>query len=142
MEKSSITSIKNKYKCLLGMFLNQFKTFYVFFHSFAYIFSDKIVFIICNMCLFILLISFFARLRNLVGGFKKFSLWSFDVMKLLPVPTILILLMMFASLACLVSSLFIFIAVCWTVLLYSDLIAFCKRYEYWCFQRLSKILNS
>ena len=81
--------------------------------------------------LLILPISFFAGFSNLVvGRFKKFSLWSFNVMKLLPVPLILILSMMFVSLACLTLSLFIFVAVCLSVFLYFDVIAFCKRFEY------------
>ena len=41
-----------------------------------------------------------------------------------------ILSMMFASLACLISSLFIFVAVCLSVFLYFDVIAFCKKIEY------------
>ena len=45
------------------------------------------------MWLLILPISFFVRFSDLVvGRFKKFSLWSFNVMKLLLVPLILILL--------------------------------------------------
>ena len=49
-------------------------------------------------------------------------------MKLLPVPLISSLSMMFASLACLTPSLFIFVAVCLSVFLYFDVIAFCKRF--------------
>ena len=54
------------------------------FHSFTFISSDNILFIFCNMCLLVLPISFFAGFNNLaVGRFKTFSLWSFNVMKLL-----------------------------------------------------------
>ena len=51
-------------------------------------------------------------------------------MKLLPVPLISILSMMLASFACLIPSLFIFIAVFLSVFLYFDVIEFCKRFEY------------
>ena len=69
------------------------------------------------MRLLILLISFFAGLSNLVvGQFKKLSLRSFNEMKLLLVPLISILPMMLASFACLIPSLFIFVAVCLSVL--------------------------
>ena len=72
------------------------------------------------MCLLILPISFFAGFSNLVDRrFKK-----------LPVPLILILSMMFPSLACLTPSLFILIAVCLSVFLYFDVTAFRKRSEY------------
>ena len=92
------------------MFLNQFITLSVFFYSTTFIFSDKVVLIFCDMCLLILPISFFTGISNLVvGQFKKFSLWSFNVMKLLPVPLISILLMMLASFACLTLSFFIFV---------------------------------
>ena len=81
------------------------------------------------ICLVILPISFFTRFNNLVlGRFKKFSLWSFNMLKLLPVPLIQILT--FASLACLTTSLFTFVAVRLSVFLYFDVIAFCKRFEY------------
>ena len=50
-------------------------------------------------------------------------------MKLLPVPLISILSMMFSSLVCL-TPLFIFVAVCLSASLYFDVIAFCKRFEY------------
>ena len=83
-QKSLISNIRNVYKCLLGMLLNQFITLSVFFHSFTFVSSDKVLFIFCNMCLLILPISFFAGFNNLaVGQFKTFSLWSFNVMKLL-----------------------------------------------------------
>ena len=83
------------------------------------------------MCLLILPISFFAGFSNLVVyRFKKFSLRSFNVVKLLPVLLILILLMTFTSLVCLIPSLFIFVAVRLSVFLYSDAIAFCKSLEY------------
>ena len=59
-----------------------------------------------------------------------FSLWSFNVVKLLDVPLISIMSMMFASLACLISSLFIFSAVCLSVFLYFDVIAFCNCFKY------------
>ena len=112
------------------MFLNQFITLSVFFHSFTFSFLYKVVLTFSNMCLLILPISFFARFSNLlVGRFKKFSLWSFNVMKLLPVPLISILLM-FASLASLSLSLFIFVAVCLSVFFYFDMKAFCKTFEY------------
>ena len=52
------------------------------------------------------------------------------VMKLLPVPLISILSMTFGSLACLIPSSFIFVAVRLSVFLYFDLIVFCKRFEY------------
>ena len=48
-------------------------------------------------------------------------------MKLLPVLLISIQLVMFASLASLTPSLFIFVAVCLSICLYFDVIAFCKR---------------
>ena len=64
------------------------------------------------MWLLILPISFFVRFSNLVvGRIKKFSLWSFNVIKLLPVPLILILLMTFVSLACLVPCLYLLLCV-------------------------------
>ena len=85
---------------------------FVFFYPFTFISSDKFLFMFCNICLLILSISFFAGFSNLVvGRFKKISLWSLNVMKLLPVPLILILPMTFASLACLIPSLFMFVAV-------------------------------
>ena len=37
---------------------------------------------------------------------------------------------MFASLVCLMPSLFIFVAVCLSVFLYFDMMVFCKRFEY------------
>ena len=52
------------------------------------------------------------------------------VMKLLPVPLISILSMTFGSLACLIPSSFIFVAVRLSVFLYFDLIANCKNLEY------------
>ena len=105
-------------------FLNQFTMISVFFHLFTFISSDKILFTFCNMCLLILPISFFTGFSNLVvGRFKKFSLWSFNMMKLLPVSLISILSMMFAPLACLIPSLFIFVAVHLSVFLYFDVIA-------------------
>ena len=83
------------------------------------------------MCLLILPISFFVGFSNLVVcRFKKFSLWSFNVIKLLPVLLISILLMTFTSLACWFPSLFVFVAVHLSVFLYSDVVAFCKRFEY------------
>ena len=113
------------------MLLNQFITLSVFFHSFTFVSSDKVLFIFCNMCLLILPISFFAGFSNLVVyRFKKFSLRSFNVVKLLPVLLILILLMTFTSLVCLIPSLFIFVAVHLSVFLYFHVIAFCKRFEY------------
>ena len=103
----------------------------VFFHSFTFVSSYKVLFIFCNMGLLILLISDIVRFSILVvGRIKKFSLWSFNVMKLLPVPLISILSMTFASLACLIPSLFIFVAVRLSVFLYFDVIAFWKRFEY------------
>ena len=51
-------------------------------------------------------------------------------MKLLPVPLISILLMTFVSLACLIPSSFIFVAVRLFVFLYFDVMAFRKRFEY------------
>ena len=51
-------------------------------------------------------------------------------MKLLPALLISILLMNFASLASLFPSLFIFAAVCLTVFLYFDVMAFYKRFQY------------
>ena len=109
-------------------FLNQFIMLSVFFHSFSFISSGKVLFTFCNMCLLILPISFFTGFSNLVvGQFKKFSLWSFNMMKLLPVSLISILSMMFAPLVCLIPSLFIFVAVHLSVFLYFDVIAFCKR---------------
>ena len=66
----------------------------------------------------------FAEFSNLVvGRLKKFSLWSFNVMKLLPVLLISILSMTLVSLACLIPSLFIFAAVRLSVFLYFDVIA-------------------
>ena len=124
--ESLISNIRNFYKCLLRIFLNQFITFSVFFHWFTFISSYNFFFIFCNMCLFVLPISFFAGFSNL-GRFKKFSLWSFKVMKLLPVPVISILSIMFASLACSIHSSFIFVAVCLSVLFF-DVTAFCKRF--------------
>ena len=113
------------------MLLNQFITLSVIFHSFTFVSSDKVLFLFCNMCLLILPISFFAGFSNLVvGRFKKFSLWSFNVIKLLPVPLISILLMTLTSLSCLIPSLFIFVAVRLCVCLYFDAIAFYKRFEY------------
>ena len=83
------------------------------------------------MCLLILPISSFAEFSDLaVGQFKKFSLWSFNVMKLLLVPLILILPMIFASLVCLIHSLFIFLAACLSAFLYFYVISFCKRFGY------------
>ena len=52
------------------------------------------------------------------------------VMKLLPVPLISILSMTFGSLARLIPSSFIFVAVRLSVFLHFDLIVFCKRFEY------------
>ena len=113
------------------MLLDQFITLSGFFHSFTFISSDKVLFIFCNMCLLILPISFFAEFSNLlIGRFKKYFLWSFKVMKLLPLPLISILSMMFASLVCLITSLFIFVAAHLSVFLYFDVTAFCKRFEY------------
>ena len=61
------------------------------------------------MCSLMLPISFFAGLINLVvGRFKKLTLRSLNAVKLLPIPLILILSMMFASLASL--NLFLFTA--------------------------------
>ena len=101
------------------------------FYSFTFIFSDKVVFTFCNMCLLILQISFFAGFSNFVAGrFKKFSLWFFNVVKLLLVPLISILSMMLASLACLIPFLLIFVAVCLSAFLYFDVIAFWKDFEY------------
>ena len=83
------------------------------------------------MCLLILPISPIAEFSNLVIGlFKKYILWSFKVMKLLPLPLISILSMMFASLVCLITSLFIFVAAHVSVFLYFDVTAFCKSFEY------------
>ena len=83
------------------------------------------------MRLLILPISSFAEFSDLaVGRFKKFPLWSFNVMKLLLVPLILILPMIFASLVCLIHSLFIFLAACLSVFLYFYVISFCKRFGY------------
>ena len=113
------------------MFLNQFIMLSVFFHSFTCIFLYKVVFIFCNMHLRILPISFFAGFSNVVAGrFKKFSLWSFNMMKLLPVLLNPILSMMLASFACLIPSLFICIAVFLSVFLYLDVIEFYKRFKY------------
>ena len=110
-QKSLISNVKIVYKCLLRMLFNQFITLSVFFHSFTFVSSDKDVFIFCNMCLLILPISFFAGFSNLVvGPFKKFSLWSFNMIKL-PVLLISILSMTFISL-------FIFVAVSLSVFLY------------------------
>ena len=133
---NALVSYRNEYfdvkhqklVCLLGMFFNQFITLSVFFHALTFISSEKVLFIFCNMCLLILPISFFTGFSNLVvGRFKKFSLWSFNMMKLLPVSLISILSMMFAPLVCLIPSLFIFVAVHLSVFLYFDVIAFCKR---------------
>ena len=85
------------------------------FDLFRFIFSDKVLFIFCNMCLLILLVSFFAGFSNLaVNRFKKFSWSLFNMMKLLPAPLISILLMNFAS----------------PVFLYFDVMAFYKRFQY------------
>ena len=101
------------------------------FHLFRFIFSDKVLFIFCNMCLLILLVSFFAGFSNLaVNRFKKFSWSLFNMMKLLPAPLISILLMNFASLACLFPPLFLFVPVRLTVFLYFDVMAFYKRFQY------------
>ena len=103
---------------------------FAFFHSYTFISSDQVVCILCNMCLLILPISFFSRFSNLaVGKFKKFFLWSFNVMKLLPVTLIPILPMMFASLACLIPCFYLFLCVylfCYILMS----IAFCKRFAY------------
>ena len=113
-----------------NVLLNQFITPSVFFHSSIFIFLDKVLFIFYNMCLLILPISFFAGFSNLVvGRFIKFSLCSFDVMKLLRVPLISILSMMLAPFACLIPSLFIFVAMFISVFLYVDVTEFCKRFE-------------
>ena len=114
-QKSLTSNIKNKYRYLLEMLLSQFITLSLFSHSFTFISSDKVLFMFCNMCLLALPIWFFAGFSNVVAGrLKKFSLWSFNVMKLLLVLLISILSMKFASLACLIPSLFIFVAV-WRV---------------------------
>ena len=74
---------------------------------------------------------FFAVFSNLVvNRFKKFLLWSFNVMKLLPLPLISILLMILASFACLIPSLFICIELFLSIFLYFHVIEFCKRFEY------------
>ena len=109
---------------------NLFETVYNTFCIFPLIyfpFSDKVVFVFCNMCMLIVSISFFAGLGNLVVGFfKKLSLWSFNVMKLFPFQLISILSMIFASVASLTPSLFIFVAMRLPVFLCFDVIAFCK----------------
>ena len=111
------------------MLLDQFITLSGFFHSFTFISSDKVLFIFCNMYLLILPISLFVEFSNLViGRFKKYFLWFFKLMKLLSLPLISILPMMFASLVCLITSLFIFIAAHLSVFLYFDVTVFCKRF--------------
>ena len=73
-QKSLIPNIKILYKCLLRMFLNRFITLSVFFHSFTFIFSDKVVFIFCNMYLLILRVSFFAGFIAFVFNSKNFAI--------------------------------------------------------------------
>ena len=71
--------------------------------------------------------SFLGGFSNLaVGRFKKFPLWSFNMIKLL----ISILWKAFVSLAYLIPSLFIFVAVRLSDFLYFDVLTFCKRFEY------------
>ena len=99
------------------MFLNQLITLSVFFHSLTFSFSDKAVFIFCNICLLILSILFFEGFSNvLVGRFKKLTLCDETVTYCY-----------FASLACITPSLFVFFAVFLFVFLHFDVIAFCKK---------------
>ena len=113
------------------MLLNQFITLSVFLHSFTFVSSDKLLFIFFCMCLLTLPISFFAGFSNLVvGRFKKFSLWHFNMMKLLPAPLLSILSKMFVSLPCLIPPLVIFVVMRLSVFLYVDVIAFCKKFQY------------
>ena len=116
--------------------MNQFLTLSVFFHSFTFSFSEKVVFIFCNICLLILPITFFAGVSNFVDGrFENLSLQSFNVTTLLPVPLISILSMMLAYLACLNPFFLIFVVMCLSVFLYLDVITFCRRFEYSSLQR-------
>ena len=113
------------------MVLNQFITLSVFSTHLLLFFQIKLFlyFVIC-VCLFCRF-HFFAGFSNFVAGrFKKFSLWFFNVVKLLLVPLIFILSMMLASIACLIPFLLIFVAACLSAFLYFDVIAFWKDFEY------------
>ena len=65
-----------------------------------------------------------------VGWFKKFSLWSFKVIKQLAVPFTSTLSSIFASLAYLIPSQFIVLSVSLLDFLYVLLTAFCNRCQY------------
>ena len=80
-QKSLISNIKNVYKCLLGMLLNQFITLSVFLHSFTFISSDKVLFIFCNMCLLILPISFLGETISQCRHQKNFKLVNLTLRK-------------------------------------------------------------
>ena len=106
--QTSRTCINIYWKC----FWTQVIILSVFFHLFAFSFSDKVVLIFCIIGFLFLSISYFPGFINFVVGlFKEFSLWSFNVVKSLLVLLISILLKMFGSPASLTPCLFIFVNV-------------------------------
>ena len=78
--------------CLFLMLLNQLMTSLVFFHWLSLVAFRRFIFILSSIVLLILPSSFFDGFsRRIFGLFKKFSLWSFSVMKQLLLPLINIL---------------------------------------------------
>ena len=91
---------------MLLIFSNHLITLLVFFHSFTLNLLTNFEFIRSNMCLRILPISFLDGFMSLaVGWLIKFSLFSFRIIKELPVPFISILSNIFACFANLIPSL-------------------------------------
>ena len=78
--------------CLFLMLLNQLMRSLVFFHWLVLVVFRRFRFILSSIALLILPSSFFAGFsRRVFGLFKKFSLWSFMVIKQLFLPLIKIL---------------------------------------------------
>ena len=130
-----MSNISNLCELLLPTFLNQLTTLAVFFHSFIFNISHILEFIWSKICLLILPISFLAGLMSLLlGWFKKFALWSFKVTKQLAVSFTSTLSCIFASLAYLIPSQFIFLSVSLLDFLFVAVTAFCNRRRYSFFQ--------
>ena len=91
--------------CLFLMLLNQLMRSLVFFHWLVLVVFRRFRFILSSIALLILPSSFFAGFsRRVFGLFKKFSLWSFMVIKQLFLPLIKILVnAVFSSIVLLLS---------------------------------------
>ena len=107
-----MSNIRNLCELLFSILWKQSITLAVFFHSFTFNISHSLEFIWSRICLLILPISFLAGLMSLVvGWFKKFTLWSFKVIKQLAVLFTSTLSSIFVSLAYLIPSQFILLSV-------------------------------